>query len=899
MADKKISELDAITGAATAADDFFIVVDTSGSATKKISRAELNNAIEQDVLAQVDITSANIDGGTIDNTPIGATTPSTGDFTTVDTTGDVTVGGNLTVNGTTTTVNSTTLDVDDINITVASGAADAAAADGAGLTVDGASATFNYASTGDKWTMNKPLDVTGTVTATSFSGDGSSLTGISTDLVGDTTPQLGGDLDTNGNDITFGDNDKAIFGASSDLQIYHDGSNSILKENGAGGVLINNPSDLTLFNANVAGGVVKLFHVGSGVSSEKLATTATGIDVTGTVTADGLTVDSGVARLTTSYLAFSGQVSTPSEGAAIYRPVADSVAVSTNNNQRLLIASNGDISFYDSTGVTQGLFWDASTQRLGLGTTSPGNLLEISGSSPILEINSTAGVPELQFSDGGVDEFSIQYDTGTNALRFVEGGVGAHMVIKDGGNVGIGTSSPSTIIHAVAAGGAIRMQNSSGTAKYIQMRSDSTNSHIEHIGGPADALRINNQASGQIEFLTANTERMRIDSSGNVGIGTSSPQNELDVRGTVEIGNGSTQRMYLQGTGDDFRFYDRANLSERLRITSAGRVGIGVSSPDQQLHISGTFLLNNNQEIRFKDSGGSQRTAIAMSSNDLNIGTSAGGNLKFYNGSSYTERLRIDSSGNVLTAKTSSATNTVGHEIRANGVAYHTRDAGLCLLVNRKTSDGAIIQVRKDDGVVGSIGTNGGRVFVSGPAAGGIKFDQYGPTNGAPLPCTSTGAKADNLHDFGVSDARWDDIYATNGTIQTSDQNEKQQIASLTDAEITAAKAISQLFKTFKWNDKVAAKGDAARRHTGVVAQDVEAAMTAAGLDAGDYAFFISASWWEADGETYYNADDAPEGATEHNRKGIRYPELLSFVGAATEQRLANIETRLTALEAN
>ncbi len=83
-----------------------------------------------------------------------------------DTSGNVTIGGNLTVSGTTTTVNSTTLDVADKNITVANGAADAAAADGAGLTVDGASATFNYANTGDKWTMNKPLDVTGAVTAT-------------------------------------------------------------------------------------------------------------------------------------------------------------------------------------------------------------------------------------------------------------------------------------------------------------------------------------------------------------------------------------------------------------------------------------------------------------------------------------------------------------------------------------------------------------------------------------------------------------------------------------------------------------------------------------------------------------------------------------------------------------
>ena len=83
-----------------------------------------------------------------------------------DTSGNVTISGNLTVSGTTTTVNSTTLDVADKNITVANGAANAAAADGAGLTVDGASATFNYANTGDKWAMNKPLDVTGAVTAT-------------------------------------------------------------------------------------------------------------------------------------------------------------------------------------------------------------------------------------------------------------------------------------------------------------------------------------------------------------------------------------------------------------------------------------------------------------------------------------------------------------------------------------------------------------------------------------------------------------------------------------------------------------------------------------------------------------------------------------------------------------
>lgn len=91
---------------------------------------------------------------------------------TLSTTSNATIGGNLTVtgdfqvDGTTTTINSTSLSVDDLNITVASGAANAAAANGAGLTVDGASATLTYVSSGDNWSFNKPVAVTGNVTVT-------------------------------------------------------------------------------------------------------------------------------------------------------------------------------------------------------------------------------------------------------------------------------------------------------------------------------------------------------------------------------------------------------------------------------------------------------------------------------------------------------------------------------------------------------------------------------------------------------------------------------------------------------------------------------------------------------------------------------------------------------------
>lgn len=187
-----------------------------------------------------------------------------------------------------------------------------------------------------------------------------------------------------------------------------------------------------------------------------------------------------------------------------------------------------------------------------------------------------------------------------------------------------------------------------------------------------------------------------------------------------------------------------------------------------------------------------------------------------------------------------------------------------------------------------------------------------------------------NGYPLGGASNKWSVVYANTATINTSDENEKQQIASLTSAEITAATAISKLFKTYKWNDAVESKGDAARTHTGVIAQQVEAAMTDAGLDASKYGFWCSDTWWTKDREVeaieaqdqlvdeegqvireaipaqeaytftdkWENEEDAPDDATKHTVKGIRYEELFAFVCAASEQRLTSIEARLDALEA-
>lgn len=85
---------------------------------------------------------------------------------------DLVVGGNLTVNGTTTTLNTSELTVDDINIQIADGAPDAATADGAGITVDGAGATMTYVAASDRWAFNKDLDISSLFVDTAINLDG-------------------------------------------------------------------------------------------------------------------------------------------------------------------------------------------------------------------------------------------------------------------------------------------------------------------------------------------------------------------------------------------------------------------------------------------------------------------------------------------------------------------------------------------------------------------------------------------------------------------------------------------------------------------------------------------------------------------------------------------------------
>ena len=312
--------------------------------------------------------------------------------------------------------------------------------------------------------------------------------------------------------------------------------------------------------------------------------------------------------------------------------------------------------------------------------------------------------------------------------------------------------------------------------------------------------------------------------------------------------------------------------SAQQTVTAPDGSIVSAQLANANLEMPNTLDMNGKELILDADGD----TSIQASSDDTMVFDTAG-----------SQRMSIESDGDVFVGKTTGGTANVGVEMRGDGLLLSTRDGDVCSILRRNTDAGEILRFQNDTNTVGKITALNDDLNI-GTGDTGLQFRDS--VNAIRPHDVDGAANRDNAIDLGQSSVRFDDVFATNGTIQTSDQNEKQDIASATAKELNVAKKLSALFKTFKWKDKVTEKGDKARTHTGIVAQEVQTAFKEEGLDASNYGLFTSDTWWEKDKEVYDTKEEAPKDAIEKTRLGVRYPELFSFI-------FSSIEARLTALE--
>jgi len=301
-------------------------------------------------------------------------------------------------------------------------------------------------------------------------------------------------------DVKWGDSDKATFGDSDDLQIYHDSHNSYITDEGAGTLRIRSSNQLVLQVSDGAGGwenalladdngAVTLRHN----NSNKLATTSTGIDVTGRTTLTGTDGTADAALYLTN--------STPTTG----------------KNYSISSGNAGEFMVYDRTSSAYRMVIDSSG-NVGIGTDDPDGKLHVyAGSAGSLTAN------------GNADDLVVE--NSTNA------GLSILTPDADHGYIIFGSASDNE--------GAIVRYNQSGALMTIGTE----------------------LSGGELAFRTGSgTERMRIDSSGYVGIGTSSPSADYGSDTVIEVSGATSPGFVINDTGQASKYGFHAD-STKCKIT--------------------------------------------------------------------------------------------------------------------------------------------------------------------------------------------------------------------------------------------------------------------------------------------------------------------------------------------
>ena len=427
-----------------------------------------------------------------------------------------------------------------------------------------------------------------------------------------------------------------------------------------------------------------------------------------------------------------------------------------------------------------------TTGSAGIGTTSPGFIADIEGSGTPLNLNSTNDeVKKIRFENSGTAVGFIG-SSSTSPLRILDGSASELMRIHSSGKLGVGTTSPSAKLHVNSGtSNTCATFESTDTGAAINLTDSNARSTIEQNGTSLNIIADTDasDASSNIRLKVDDSTKLIVDSSGNVGIGTTSPSELLEVStsanatpaglslysrdtsiaGTQEIGaiygkglDSGGSGPYVGGkitfaadgtwdTGTNYyyptaiKFYtqeatgtDNVAAGPRMVIDSSGNVGIGTSSPGALCHINKT---SGATLYRASVAGNSTvgleivKTGSTTQSWRIVDGQTANGKLEFYDVTDSATRMCIDGSGKVGigTASPSSLLHLSGNQTALR----IQRGSSLGFLYNTGTSSTSPTRLQAESGAL-ELYTNAAqpvKVIVNGTeearflSGGGITFN--------------------------------------------------------------------------------------------------------------------------------------------------------------------------------
>ena len=535
-----------------------------------------------------------------------------------------------------------------------------------------------------------------------------------------------GGFDLQGN-ITLGDSERIQFGDGTDFEIYSDGgSNNYLISNNGALILRNlgDDKDIYLQSDDGSGGFTSYIHAKGSTGevilkhygSNKIATSSTGATVTGNLAVTG-------------DLDITGNVNSAS---VTDLDVTDKTITLGAGQTEALSGGSGIII----DGSSASILWDETNTEFDIN-----NPIHVAGGITFGTSDSTLADNNIMFKSTGAAY--IDHNTVGQDINFRISNASALdttiMTLDAGvGSVGINQPSPSST-YKLDVGGAIR-SNTAAPGFHLR-ETDASNQHWT-LGSYGGTFAIRDVTGGTYPVYVetgAPSSTLYLKSSGNVGIGTTSPLEKLDVRDYTGIAINSNY-CHVGSTVSGAM----AIFGHNIKSDSGTNI---IKSANTGYH-SSMIKMYYNEGITFHATSG---TATAGDT--------------FYDISGTTnELMRITNSGNLLVGKTSTSQNTAGTQISSTTGVRATVDGNVAAILNRTSSNGDIVLFRKDGATAGKIGV------ATGPVSYIVLNDTTSDnvaalkgTSAAILPSTNAGADKDGVTNLGSNTARFNNFYLSGG----------------------------------------------------------------------------------------------------------------------------------------